>query len=452
MKKLKSFCLGILCLITVICAPVLSQADDRDVVVSLRLNSPIMQVNGVDTQIDEGRGTTPVAINGRTLVPIRAIVEAFGGNVGWDSATSTVILSMEDDTVKLRLDSTTAYFNNSPRYLDVAPTAINQRTMLPIRFVAESFNLGVAWDGNTQTVYIIKNGFDEYEYRALKNMVPEYSGEPYVSVNNNYPFFEDYEKIPASFEYYSDLDYLGRCDVCIASVAEDIMPTAERESISSVKPTGWVNKSYDNVPGGYLYNRCHLIGYQLTGENANEKNLITGTRYLNIEGMLPFENMVDDYIEKTGNHVMYRVTPIFSENNLLADGVLMEACSVEDRGSGISYCVYCYNVQPGIFINYVDGNNRSDGTVSYQPPAQSQSSTDSTYTPSGNTQSRSSANSTYTPQNNVQQAPVVGSVVYRTPTGKRYHLIATCGGVNSYKVTYQQAVGAGLTPCKKCAQ
>ncbi len=135
------------------------------------------------------------------------------------------------------------------------------------------------------------------------------------------------------------------------------MPTAERESISSVKPTGWVNNKYDVVPGKYLYNRCHLIGFQLTGENANKQNLITGTRYLNVEGMLPYENKVADYVKRTGNHVAYRITPVFRGSQLLAEGVLMEAYSVEDRGKGIAFCVYCYNVQPGIYLNYATGEN-----------------------------------------------------------------------------------------------
>ncbi|MBR4890561.1 MAG: DNA/RNA non-specific endonuclease [Clostridia bacterium] len=227
--------------------------------------------------------------------------------------------------------------------------------MLPIRFIAEGFNLGVAWDERARTVSVIRNSFDENEYNYIMNVVPSYNGSPYAIVNDNAPMFKDYEIINGSFEYYSSLDALGRCSVCMASIASDLMPNTERESISSVKPTGWINVKYDIVDGGYLYNRCHLIGYQLTGENANKKNLITGTRYLNVDGMLTFENMIDDYIEKTGNRVMYRVTPVFKGNNLVADGVLLEAYSVEDKGSGISFCVYCYNVQPGININYLTG-------------------------------------------------------------------------------------------------
>ena len=187
--------------------------------------------------------------------------------------------------------------------------------------------------------------------------VPEYSGEPYVEINDNQPEFEEYELTTVPFEEYSELDELGRCGEAEACVGEETMPTEERESISSVEPTGWENEKYDNVDGGYVYNRCHLIGFQLTGENANEENLITGTRYMNTEGMLPFENMVADYIHDTDNHVLYRVTPIFEGEDLVASGVQMEAESVEDDGAGICFNVYVYNVQPQITINYATGEN-----------------------------------------------------------------------------------------------
>ena len=162
--------------------------------------------------------------------------------------------------------------------------------------------------------------------------VPEFSGEPYVVIHDNQPDFTEEEKTTESYEHYSDLDSLGRCGVAEANIGQDLMPTEKRGAIGQVKPTGWHTVKYDQVDGKYLYNRCHLIGYQLTGENANEKNLITGTRYLNVEGMLPFENMVADYIKETGNHVLYRVTPIFTGENLVADGVEMEALSMEDNG------------------------------------------------------------------------------------------------------------------------
>ena len=195
-----------------------------------------------------------------------------------------------------------------------------------------------------------------------ESRIPEYSGSPYVVINDNVPYFSDTELTATSYEYYSPLDSLERCGMVHACIGKDIMPTEERGSIGEVKPTGWQTVKYDIVDGKYLYNRCHLIGYQLTGENANKKNLITGTRYMNVDGMLPFENMVADYVQETGNHVMYRVTPIFEGDNLLADGVLIEAKSVEDNGDGILFNVYCYNVQPEISINYADGSSRLEDT------------------------------------------------------------------------------------------
>lgn len=187
--------------------------------------------------------------------------------------------------------------------------------------------------------------------------IPKFTDKAYVSVNNNVPYFTDSDYTTASFESYSNLDSLGRCGVAYANVGKDIMPTEKRGAIGQVKPTGWQTVKYDNIDGKYLYNRCHLIGYQLTGENANKKNLITGTRYLNMQGMLPFENMVADYVKETGNHVLYRVTPIFDGNNLVAAGVLMEGKSVEDKGKSICFNVFAYNNQPGININYKDGTS-----------------------------------------------------------------------------------------------
>lgn len=190
--------------------------------------------------------------------------------------------------------------------------------------------------------------------------VPDFSDSAYVAVNDNVPYFTPSDYTTTSFESYSELDALGRCGVAFACVAQDTMPTEKRGSIGSVKPSGWKTAKYDIVDGGYLYNRCHLIGYQLTAENANKSNLITGTRYLNVDGMLPFENMVADYVKETNNHVLYRVTPIFDGNNLVARGVLMEAYSVEDDGDGICFNVYAYNNQPGIIIDYATGESRLD--------------------------------------------------------------------------------------------
>lgn len=193
--------------------------------------------------------------------------------------------------------------------------------------------------------------------------IPDYSGNPYIEINGNEPYFSEDEYTTSSFEYYADLDELGRCGTAYACIGKDIMPTEERGSIGQIKPTGWHTVKYDCIDGKYLYNRCHLIGYQLTGENANEKNLITGTRYLNVDGMLPFENMVADYIKESNNHALYRVTPIFEDDELVARGVLIEAKSVEDKGDGVTFCVYCYNVQPDVSIDYKTGESEYNAPV-----------------------------------------------------------------------------------------
>ncbi len=203
------------------------------------------------------------------------------------------------------------------------------------------------------------------------DVIPEFSTEPYVALNGNIPEFEDELKTTESFESYAPLDHLGRCGTAFACIGKDLMPTEDRGSIGQVKPSGWQTIKYDFVDGKYLYNRCHLIGFQLTGENANEENLITGTRYMNVQGMLPFENMVADYIKETNNHVLYRVTPIFEGNNLVASAVQMEALSVEDDGEGICFNVYVYNNQPGVQINYATGESSEAPVESSSPSTDS---------------------------------------------------------------------------------
>lgn len=274
--------------------------------------------------------------------------------------------------------------------------------------------------------------------------VPAYSGKAYTSVNGNVPYFSAAELTTQSFETYSDLDSLGRCGVTYACIGKDLMPTEERGSIGMVKPTGWHTVRYDDlVDGKYLYNRCHLIGYQLTGENANTKNLITGTRYLNIEGMLPFENMVADYIQETNNHVLYRVTPIFEGNNLLANGVLMEGYSVEDKGAGVSYCVFAYNVQPGIEIDYATGESKLADS------AQQEEQKTATVTPTPSPEPE-------------KQEPATGSeasqadYILNTNT-KKFHY-PTCSSVNDMKEknkqeffgTRDEAISNGYSPCGRC--
>lgn len=263
--------------------------------------------------------------------------------------------------------------------------------------------------------------------------IPEYKGEPYVAVNHNEPDFKENEITDKSFEKYSNLDSLGRCGTAIASVGRDIMPTEKRGAIGQVKPTGWHTVKYDFVDGKYLYNRCHLLGYQLTGENANEKNLITGTRYLNVDGMLPFEDMVADYVKETNNHVMYRVTPIYEGNNLVASGVEMEGYSVEDKGEGISFNVYCYNVQPNVKIDYATGNSTLDGKVAHNETAN-----DIQTTPKANTEATSK------------------EYVLNMNTHK-FHL-PSCSSVkqmsNANKGTYtgsrEELIEQGYEPCGNC--
>lgn len=271
--------------------------------------------------------------------------------------------------------------------------------------------------------------------------IPEYSGEPYVTVNDNVPQFLETDLSTDSYEYYSDLDSLGRCGVVYACIGTDLMPTEERGSIGSVKPTGWHTVKYDVVDGNYLYNRCHLIGYQLSGENVNTKNLITGTRYLNVDGMLPFENMVADYVLETENHVMYRVTPIFDGDNLLASGVQIEAESVEDNGEGILFNVYCYNVQPGVEIDYATGDSQLAGSAAASESSASDSSTVSESTATDNSAS-------------VSDSAGSGSVlVWKSATGSKYHSINNCGNMNPDKatqITEEQAINEGLGKCSKC--
>ena len=187
--------------------------------------------------------------------------------------------------------------------------------------------------------------------------IPEYSGKPYIELNHNIPQFELGELSVLEFEIYSLQDIFGRCGRAFANISPKTMPTEERGEIGMIRPSGWHTVRYDFIDGAYLYNRCHLIGFQLAGENANERNLITGTRYLNVEGMLPFENKVAAYVRETGNHVLYRVTPVYEGNNLVASGVQMEALSVEDGGSGIRFHIYVYNVQPGVVIDYATGDS-----------------------------------------------------------------------------------------------
>lgn len=254
---------------------------------------------------------------------------------------------------------------------------------------------------------------------AEENPSALWDGQPYTAVNGNVPGFSEKDLTTASFESYSELDSLGRCGTAFACLGQDLMPRGERGDISGIHPTGWHSVQYDFIDGKNLYNRCHLIGWQLSGEDANRKNLITGTRYMNVEGMLPFENMVADYIKETGCHVLYRVTPVFQGSNLVADGVLMEAMSVEDQGDSISFCVFVPNVQPGVSIDYSDGSSR---------PADSQSS----------------------PENE--------EAIYIVNTNTRRFHLPSCSSVREMKESNrenftgsrEELIEEGYIPCGKC--
>lgn len=290
--------------------------------------------------------------------------------------------------------------------------------------------------------------------------VPAYSGEPFVAINDNIPFFEETDMATDSYELYSDLDAQGRCGTCVACIGTDLMPVTERGEIGDVKPSGWNQEKYPGiVDGNFLYNRCHLIGYQLTGENDNVKNLITGTRYMNVEGMLPFENMVADYIKETDNHVMYRVTPVFAENDMLASGVLMEAKSVEDNGDGILFCVYCYNVQPGITIDYADGSSCLDESLQNQTNAEKkvpQAPEPSVEQSEESALQEEIEQPAPAPEPEQQVAPAAdpaGGMVWISATGSKYHSINNCGRMNPDKaslVTEAEAKNKGLGKCSKC--
>ncbi|MBQ8960211.1 MAG: DNA/RNA non-specific endonuclease [Ruminococcus sp.] len=264
--------------------------------------------------------------------------------------------------------------------------------------------------------------------------IPEFSGSPSVEVNGNFPYFTKSEIRREPFEYYSELDSLGRCGVTFSCVCQETMPTEKRGSIGAVKPTGWHYDKYDFVDGKYLYNRCHLQGYQLTGENANERNLITGTRWSNTEGMLPYENEVASYVHRTGGHVLYRVTPIFSGEELLARGVLMEAYSVEDSGEGVCFCVFCYNAYPGVHIDYATGDNwLADRSLVQTDPEEQVTAAEESYSP-----------------------PDDCDFVLNTSSMKIH--LPDCDSVQKiseknrqeYSGSYEELIGEGYSPCGAC--
>lgn len=270
------------------------------------------------------------------------------------------------------------------------------------------------------------------------SQIPKYSGTAFVVINNNIPSFNSSELSTIGYERYSPLDSKGRCGVAIASCGKEIMPKEgeERGSISNIKPSGWIQAKYSGISGGYLWNRCHLIGWQLSAENANKQNLITGTRYMNINGMLQFENMVADYIKETNNHVAYRATPIYKGNNLVASGVQIEAYSIEDNGDGICFNVYCYNVQPGITINYATGES-------------SGSQTDTTEKNTTIKTTEKEIEKQTTSQN--VNVDTDNNLVWVPNSGSKYHVRSSCSNMkNPSQVTKSEAEQRGYEPCKKC--
>ena len=309
---------------------------------------------------------------------------------------------------------------------------------------------------------------------SLADIAP-YSGEPCAVVNGNVPYFSKEELTTQSFESYSGLDDLGRCGAAYACVGLDLMPTEERGSIGNVRPTGWHTVKYnDIVDGNYLYNRCHLIGYLLSGENANERNLITGTRYLNVQGMLPYENRIADYVTESGNHVLYRVTPVFEGENLLASGVLMEALSVEDGGQAVSFCVYAYNVQPGIAIDYATGESAIDPAQapasapsatqappestepSQAPVSESAADTSPEQAPAGALPQESAQEPSIEPGVSQEEQPQGTAYILNTNTHKFHY--PTCRSVKQMKEENKQnytgsrddVISMGYDPCKNC--
>lgn len=291
--------------------------------------------------------------------------------------------------------------------------------------------------GNTSFLWMTETTVDA----ADLSQIPNYTGNPYTIVNDNEPKFDESDFTTEAFEIYSDLDNLGRCGVAYANICKELMPTEKRGKIGMIKPSGWHTVKYPEIiKDRYLYNRCHLIGFQLAGENANEKNLITGTRYLNVDGMLPFEDEIADYVNNTGNHVLYRVTPVFDGDNLIASGVQMEAESVEDSGEGVKFNVYCYNVQPGIGIDYATGDSWAD----QKPVANGESEDNDSIIVDSNDEAESNMTAEET------------EYVINTNTGKFHR--PNCDSVTKMKAknkkeftgSREELISDGYEPCGNC--
>lgn len=308
-----------------------------------------------------------------------------------------------------------------------------------IAFVCLVYGCGVdeiTDSGNVDKSYVASQRQEKKEEITLDD-IDLYKGKCYIELYGNLPNFSEEDYVLEAFESYSPLDDLGRCGVAYANICQELMPEEERGEIGMIKPSGWHTVKYDSIDGKYLYNRCHLIGYQLAGENANQKNLITGTRYMNVEGMLPFENEVADYVEKTNHHVLYRITPVFLGNNVIAEGVEMEAYSVEDEGEGVCFHVFVYNVQPGIGIDYATGESWEDDSVVVYSELEKNESMNQT-------------------QKKEQKSDTLTEYILNSNT-KKFHRIG-CGSVQDiskdnklkYSGTRQEVLDMGYEPCKRC--
>ncbi len=349
----------------------------------------------------------------------------------------------QEHTVSYAVESQT---DTSPSEAANEALSKTSQTVSEAQNTASDTAQSIVADTQTETTTEVPSA-DEASIQTLSSAdIPAYTGEAAVVLNDNKPFFTEKEYTTEPFESYSDLDSLGRCGVAYANVCEEIMPTEERGAIGMIKPSGWHTVKYDCVDGKYLYNRCHLIGYQLSGENANEKNLITGTRYLNVIGMLPYEDQVADYVHDTEHHVLYRVTPIFTGDNLVADGVEIEAASVEDKGKTLQFHVFCYNVQPGVVIDYATGDSHlsDDGTAENSVADKGKADKTkvaATETTVSSTSAETSEKITYILNKNTHKFhyPSCASVDDIKPRNRK-----------EFTGTREEVIAQGYDPCKRC--
>ena len=376
-------------------------------------------------------------LTGIIVAVIAVLVIGLIGGTG-DSNSTVPATELSENTY----DTGYSYENNSAEYNQSAAASDDEST------ASESFAVQdktTVEDKSAVAQNSSKPQQSTGNYKVSLSSIPVFSGNAYVSVNGNIPGLSAADRTSEYFEKYTALDYLDRCGVAFACLGRETMPTEERGAIGSVKPSGWHTVKYDCVDGKYLYNRCHLIGFQLSGENANTRNLITGTRYMNIEGMLPFENMVADYIKETGNHVLYRVTPVFKGSELVCRGVQIEAFSVEDNGDGICFNVYCYNNQPGVEIDYATGSSwlsEAEATTKNKETLNQKAAT---------TTKKQETTAEAVVTENIVSEDKAETMVWIPNSGKRYHCDSSCSGMkNPTEVTLQEAKELGYTACGRC--